>query len=137
MLLILAALAAPSVAEACTVTTSGLAFGSYDPFDPRPTDSTAVISVDCATPYTIELDAGQAGSFDPRALSSGEDVLEYNIFTSSSFSAIVGDGTGGTQTISGPGSSQPTDHVVHGRIFPQQNRTVGSYSDVLIVTILF
>lgn len=130
-------LGASAAAQCCTVSATGLAFGSYNPFDALPTDSTATITVDCPTSYTVELDGGQAGSFAPRSMSSVDDTLQYNIYTSPSFSTIVGDGSGATQTLAGAGAATPTEHVVHGRIFASQNPRIGSYSDLIVVTVNF
>ncbi|MBY6203271.1 Csu type fimbrial protein [Halomonas denitrificans] len=130
-------LGASAAARCCTVSASGLAFGSYDPFDALHRDSTATITVDCPTPYTVELDAGQSGNFTLRSMSSIDDTLQYNIYTSPTYTIVAGDGTGATQTLAGSGAPTPTDHVVYGRIFALQNPMIGSYSDLIVVTVNF
>jgi spore coat protein U-like protein len=140
LIILAAALAVAGQAWSCTVSTSGLVFGSYSLFDPMPTDSTAEIVVDCAAPYSISLDPGTYGSFAARAMAGdggGGDRLYYNLYTGPSFSVVWGDGSQGTATVGGPGSSEPARHAVHGRIPAGQNARVGGYSDPVIILIEF
>lgn len=131
----------------CSVNVTGLNFGSYDVFSTTPKDTTATITVTCKAPppapnppfVTISLNPGTSGSFAPRRLQrAGGDPLEYNLFTTPSFSTVWGDGSGGTQTQT---SLNPITNVtpwittLYGRIPARQNVSAGSYSDTIIVTI--
>lgn len=127
----------PALSWACTVSSTGVAFGGYNPFDALPTDSTAVVTVECGSAYTIALSEGQAATFNPRAMSGASDSLQYNLFTGADYSIVWGDGSSGTQVVSGPGDTQPVEHVVYGRCFAQQNARVGSYADTITVTVEF
>lgn len=127
----------PALSWGCTVSSTGVAFGGYNPFDSLPTDSTAVVTIDCESAYSISLSEGQAATFNPRTMSSANDSLQYNLYTAADHSVIWGDGSSGTQRVSGPGDLQPVEHVVYGRCFAQQNARVGSYSDTITVTLEF
>jgi spore coat protein U-like protein len=124
----------------CTVSASGHAFGAYNPFDLVPAETTSEITVNCPSPYIVKIDAGFSGSFDPRAMGrdgNPADHLQYNLYTAPNFSVVWGDGGSGTGTLSGPGGSETDLHIIHGRVPARQNAQVGSYSDVLIVTLEF
>lgn len=127
----------PALSWACTVSSTGMAFGSYNPFDDLPTDSTAFVRVECETAYNIALSQGQAATFHPRAMAGASDTLQYNLFTAADYSVTWGDGSGGTQVVSGPGEAQSVEHVVYGRSFARQNSRVGSYADTITVTLEF
>lgn len=124
------------VSANCTVTTSGVAFGSYDTFSTQPLQGAGSISVACspAMAYTIALSPG-SGSYAMRTLLSGGDTLGYNLFTDSTLTTVWGDGGGGTATVVGSGESAL--HTVYGRIPARQNVRAGSYSDSIVVTLTF
>lgn len=141
-LIALAALAGlPAWAQAqesttCTVSSSGVNFGSYDVFSTTPDDITGSITVSCSasTSYSIALSAGY-GSFATRTLTNGSHTLDYNLYTNSTLTTVWGDGSAGTSTVSGTAASQT--YTVYGSVPAQQNVTVGSYSDVIVVTLTF
>lgn len=127
----------PVLSWGCTVSSTGIAFGGYNPFDPLPTDSTAIVTVECQSAYNISLSEGQAATFNPRAMAGAGDSLQYNLFTGADYSVVWGDGSSGTQVVSGPGGLLPVEHVIYGRCFAQQNARVGSYADSITVTLEF
>lgn len=135
--LLVAAVLLPALAWGCTVSSTSIAFGGYNPFDSMPTDSTAIVTVECETAYNIALSEGQAATFHPRAMAGNADSLQYNLFTGSDYSVVWGDGSSSTQMVSGPGETQPVEHVIYGRIFAEQNALVGSYADTITVTLQF
>src|SRR5581483_8493063 len=73
-----------SVAAVCTITTSPVAFGAYDPISANAaTDLTASGSVNVActkgTPATIDLGNGASFAAGTRRMSSGSDFLNYGL----------------------------------------------------------
>ena len=130
----------------CTVNTSSMSFGSYDVFSNPPLDSAGTVSVNCTKDVVkanVTLSASPtSGIFNPRRMkrSGGSDLLDYNIFLDVSRAVIFGNGTGGTSIIN---LKRPTGKPapwfeninIYGRIFPGQNVSVGSYSDILTVTV--
>ncbi|MGR8979207.1 MAG: Csu type fimbrial protein [Gammaproteobacteria bacterium] len=135
----------PSKASAlllCTVSATGLSFGSFSPLTGSTVDSTATITVFCdaLANYTLTLSPGGSGTYTPRRMASGGNTLEYNLYRDAGRNQIWGNGTGGTYTVSGSifllGSN---DHTVYGRIplSTQRNAMVGSYSDSITVTVTY
>ncbi len=123
-------------AVACTVNAGGVSFGGYDPFSSLGLDGTGNIAVTCdvSAPYTIGLSPGN-GPYASRTMLSGAHTLTYNLFTDGTRTGVWGDGTGSTGTVSGNGSS--ANHTVYGRIPARQNAHVGTYSDIITVTVTF
>jgi len=126
----------------CSVTSSGLAFGSFNPLTDTSVDSTGTITVSCLAleSYTIALSPGGSGTYSPRRMANGGNYLEYNLYRDAGYSQIWGDGTGGSYTVDDSiliiGSK---DYTVYGRIplFSQRGAMVGSYSDSITVTITY
>ena len=89
-------------ARTCTITVSGLAFGSYIPARPTPLDSAASIQVTCVgdpdpgqNGYTISIDGGSSGTAASRYMVSGVNTLSYNLFQDAAFTTVWGDGISG------------------------------------------
>jgi len=125
-------------AAGCTVSTTGLNFGTYDVFSTLNDDITTMINVDCpnGTAYSIWLSSG-SGTFASRTLTTTGSALAYNLYLDSTHLTIWGDGTGGTGTFSGTGTGANVGTTVYGRIPARQNVAVGSYSDLITVTVTF
>jgi spore coat protein U-like protein len=140
------ALAASSAS--CSVDTSSaqIAFGTYDPLSLTPLDGVGTLRISCDknnVAATFALDRGGSVTFLPRKMSSGADVLPYNLYKGSPNSGIVfGDGSGGTQTAGAItqqiGQATFIGQVqVFGRIQPGENPGFGSYSDTIHVQVTF
>ena len=123
-------------AATCVVSTSGIAFGGYDPFVNQHVDSVANISVNCdeTTSYSIALSTG-SGSYDARAMTSGIHQLLYNLYSDATLTTVWGDGTGNSSTVSD--TQAIGSHNVYGRIPALQDAYVGVYSDTIVVTLTF
>lgn len=125
---------------ACTVNVSNaIDFGVYDPFLASPLDGTGMLYYECPPGLSIEIQLGPGGSgtFTNRAMSSGSDRLEYNLYLDAQRTEIWGDGTGNTGI--GPretakSGTQITAYVF-GRIFAQQDVALGTYQDTVVVTV--
>ena len=132
----------PAEASGCVVSADAVAFGGYSVFDPQPTATAGTIRYTCTQPVeppVIHLSAGHASSFAPRKMASTADSLDYNLFLDASCTTVWGDGTAGTSAYSGaaPLSGQGYEVTVYGCIPERQNVRAGSYSDAIVVTILF
>lgn len=125
----------------CNVTTTNISFGVYDVFSPTPLDSTGIISLTCdeAPPPDVVVAIGQSpnsGVFNPRQMRSATDLMDYNVYTDPARTAIWGDGTAGTSTVTQKVTKNKARLLtVYGRIPPAQDLAVGTYSDTLTVTI--
>lgn len=141
-------LAAPSpLMAACNVSATSLPFLAYDPASSSPKDTTGTVTVSCTVllgvglSWTVSLSKGSSASYSPRRMTNGVATLNYNIFTTTARTTIWGDGTGGTATISDAvllqiGTST-FNYTMYGRIPALQDVRRGSYSDSIVVTILY
>lgn len=134
----------------CSVSTSAVSFGVYNPLSSSPVDSTGNVRVTCGgvlgllVPYGIILNKGSfSTNFSPRKMASGGNRLNYDLYTSSARDTIWGDGSGGTQIVSSSITivllgGTFNDHTVYGRI-PGSQFTVppGGYSDTVTVTVTY
>ena len=130
---------------ACNVSTTSINFGNYDVFLATPLDSTGTVTVWCDENLRSDMiidigPSGNSGGFQPRKMrrSSGSELLDYNLYTNSSRTAVWGNGTAGTSTVNVgkiKKNDPPTSVTIFGRVPPGQNVSVGTYSDTLVVTI--
>jgi spore coat protein U-like protein len=74
---------------------------------------------------------------------SGTNTLSYNIYWSTAYSQIMGDGTGGSFagsagpfTVTAGGSNYATG-TMYGAIPAAQDAAVGSYSDIITMTVTY
>jgi spore coat protein U-like protein len=125
-------------ARACIINVTGVNFGSYDVFSNVALDSAGNIDINClnGVGYNITFSAGN-GTYEQRVMSSGAHSLNYNLFTAANRVLVWGDATNDSVTVSGSGTDETVDHVVYGRIPPNQNVYPGSYSDTITVEITF
>jgi spore coat protein U-like protein len=152
MMLWAAFLAMPSRAAtttSCTAATTGIAFGAYSPLSTTANASTGTLKVTCTGRGTgsvnvtlnVTLSTGLSNSYATRKMFSGVNALNYNIYWSTAYNQIIGDGTGG----SFPGSTQPFTVTAGGSNFATgtffgllpagQDVATGSYSDIITVTV--
>ena len=152
---VLILVSSPADATTCTVSTSGIAFGTYSPFSTSPNNSNGTLTITCkgggnqsSIPYAIALNSGvySGGSFSNRRmiLSTGGSYLSYQLYTNASYSQIWGDGlTGGTSTVSGScvltakPSRCTSTQTIYGQIPALQTPFAGSYSDTITVTVTY
>jgi len=138
----------------CTASASSVVFGAYNPLNAGPLDSTGIVSVTCTlTPqsnaakvnYSIALSTGASGSMLMRQMQSPPNQLGYNLYTTSAYAQIWGDGTGGSSVVSGSmklGASASewtitNMHTMYGRIPAAQDVQPGNYADTIVVTVTY
>lgn len=137
-------LAGAGHAMSCSVGASAIAFGTYDGLTGLQLDSTGTITYRCdevlpSDSIIIQLSRGNAPSYLPRTLQQGGYQLEYNLYLNALRTIIWGDGSAGTQQFGPffPSNGTSTHVSVYGRIAGGQHARGGSYSDVVIVTLVF
>ena len=135
-------------AQSCTIVATALAFGNYQPLSGSSSDTTATISVRCASSflpvmvsYTILLGTGIGGSYASRTLVSTGSRLAYQVYLDPAHLHAWGDGTSGTSAVGDAylTIAVPTtrNHTVYGTIPAAQRTAIGAYSDVLTVTVTY
>ena len=122
----------------CTISTTSVAFGSYDVFSATPRDATGTVQIDCAPRENIQvtLSPGSSSGFNPRTLRSGSNILTYNLFRNAGHTQIWGDGSAGTST-SSANNVRNTTLTVYGRVPAAQDAAVGNYADTIVATVIF
>lgn len=140
-------------AGSCTVSSSGLAFGTYQPLTfigkllSADKTSDAAISVACTAlaqggGYSIALGPSTVGnSIATRYLAnaSGGPAMAFNVYRDATYTSLWGDGfTGGLITGSLPVGDSNQSHTVFGRI-PAGQSTLwpGSFAGSLTITLTY
>jgi spore coat protein U-like protein len=117
------------------ISVTTLAFGNYDVYSTTPLDTAGTIFYSCPPPIlpTVEISAGNGGSYSPRLmqLAGGTETLQYNVYVDAARTTVWG-----ATPISVP-QGNALSVPFYGRIFAGQDVSVGSYSDTLIVTFNF
>ena len=140
-------------AGGCTIASSGLAFGAYQPltFAGKVTSvdrtSDATISMACTGivtggSFSIALGPSTVGnSMNPRLLSNplGGPTLAFNVYREASYSTVWGDGISGA-VIGGtiPVGNSNQSLTVYGKVpAGQSTARVGTYSGSLTMTVTY
>ena len=131
-----------TVTANCTVSTSALAFGNVDTISGSNVDGTGGLSVTCTSGTSWAASAGVGGgsgaSFANRRMTGGANLLNYNLYTSSGYTTVWGDGTGSTATIGGTGTGSAQAVTVYGRVGSGQTTVpAGAYADTVAVTVTY
>jgi spore coat protein U-like protein len=139
-----------TVNNSCNLTTTPLAFGSYDPSTGTAVTSTATVTAICTkgTVYSIGLDTGLNGSAATslgigvtRAMSgsAGGTDLGYELYTSNSYSTVWKQTAPNEPAFTaGAGTTSGTAYTVFGSIpASQYGVTPGNFSDTVTATITY
>lgn len=128
-------------AVSCGIGSSGLFFGTINPLSQTDVASVGTINLSCSggpLTYTIKLTQGN-GTMLQRLMKSGSNLLKYNLYTSNSYSTILGDGTAGSLAIDGQSITDTTDvaYFVFGKVsnVGLSSTVAGTYTDNISVTI--
>lgn len=133
-----------TVADACSVAATNLAFGSVTPVTNTNIDATSTVTVTCSlgTAYNITLDAGAnasvAGDVTKRRMKDGgTNHLSYQMYSDTARTVVWGN-TVGTNSVAGTGTGLGVAAIVYGRIpSGQQETATGSYTDTINVTVTY
>jgi spore coat protein U-like protein len=136
----------------CSASAGGLAFGVYNPLSAGGDTSTESLTVTCdahgngsaTVSPVVTLSTGLSGSYVTRTMFSGVNPLSYNIYLSTAYNQVVGDGTGGSVVggttpfvVVAGGSSVTVTLTFYGLIPASQNVLPGSYSDLISLTVTY
>lgn len=152
-------LAAHAAPPACTLSTTGLAFGTYIPTSGNAVTANGSINFSCT--YTgagftanLTISAGNSGSYTTRTLKMGAQSLNYNIYVNAAdteiFGGASGNGAAGTWyyylcypgrpvNCNGGGGQSGAPYVapMYGLLPAGQDVSAGTYSDTIVVTLTF
>lgn len=136
-----------SVAASCSISTTEMAFGAYDPAVTHiATDldaATGKVSVTCTNGETVTLTLGQGSNADAastdidpiRRMISGAELLSYDLFSESTRTTEWGNTAATGLDVTGTGAA--VESTVYGRVGQNQQVPVGSYSDTVVATVTF
>jgi len=124
----------------CTISVSNMDFGVIDTTIVGPVDQTATIDVSCtnASEYTIGIGSGLQPAGDgptDRRMTNGANVLAYGLYHDQSRTSSWGLSLTNVAIGIGTGSNQSL--TVFGRIFSDQQTSVGHYADSVVVTVYY
>lgn len=126
----------------CTIATSSLAFGAYDPIAANasdPLDGSGVVTLTCTKKATavIALGLGANASGATRQMSDGDgNLLTYELYQDAARTTVWDDDAGTLAAPEAP-SKAPRDFTVYGRVPGNQDVPAGSYSDTVEATVNF
>ena len=131
-----------TVAKNCSITTSAVAFGSYDPVVTHatsPLDGTGSVVVTCTkgAGTRINLGVGANASGSTRRMAGGGDFLTYELYQNTGRTTVWGSGASAGQTIAAAPSRAARTFTVFGRIPAGQDVSAASYNDTVVATINF
>lgn len=132
-----------TVTSNCSVSTTAVSFGSVNVLSGTNVDATGGISVTCTSGTAWAASANEGGgtgaTINDRKMTSGSNLLSYDLYTDSARTTIWGDGTTGNgSTITGTGSGSAQASTIYARVPSGQSSVpAGSYSDSVTVTVTY
>lgn len=142
----------PAHAITCSMSTTGIAFGVYDPLSGSNLDSTGTLRLTCSrglldvatVNYRVTLSAGNSGTTTERTLMSSSNTLTYNLYSDAARTSVWGNDANapsGTITFGLLGTilfgTVSRELTVYGRAFANQLVAAGAYRDTLTATVLY
>jgi spore coat protein U domain-containing protein, fimbrial subunit CupE1/2/3/6 len=135
-----------TVTNNCTITTSAISFGAYDPTVSNlstPLDATGSVTITCtkgaATTLGLSAGANSANATGTtRAMKSGSDYLSYELYQDTGRATVWGNS--GTSLFTPPvaPSKDPRTFTTYGRIPAGQDVPAGTtYTDTVTATVNF
>jgi spore coat protein U-like protein len=130
------ALAPGAARGACSVSTSGISFGAYNPFSAASLAGSGSMTLSCSGSVVayVMLSGGSSNNAGARRMTSGAERLSYNIYRDAALTRIWGDGSAYPGVwVSLPQAPLP----FYGSIPPGQDVAAGDYADALTITVNF
>ena len=130
------------VADCDLVTPATLNFGATQGVLAANVDQETNLLITCttSTPFNIGLDAGANESttddVTTRRLKSGSNFIGYQLYRNPAHSQVWGN-TIGTNTFAASGTGVEVQYPVYGRVPPQTTPPIGTYTDLVAVTVTF
>ncbi|MDX2220772.1 MAG: spore coat U domain-containing protein [Burkholderiales bacterium] len=131
----------------CSVTSTPIAFGSYDPISATAVTAEGTLSIRCTrgTAPSVAMGDGNNFSGGSRRMTDGTAFLSYNVFTPASNAPAASCAGASTPYPSiAPGfvltaapSNAARSYNICGQIPASQDVSAGAYSDTVVATITF
>ena len=130
------------VAPNCTINTTPLTFGTYDPVTANATsvlNGTGSVVVTCTNGTAATISMGEGlnpkapnPALPQRQMANGANRLSYALFSDAARSNVWS-----TASVSHVGNGLPATLTVYGAVDAAQNVPAGPYSDTVVATITF
>jgi spore coat protein U-like protein len=135
-----------TVIKSCSISTTPIAFGNYDPTSATTATAQGSVSAKCTkgTAVTVALDqglhqaTGSTGPIPARQMASGSNMLPYNIYTTSGGTTEWGNTTA-SEPVTQPSLSVNTALVftTYGSLPAGADVPIGSYADTVTASLVF
>ena len=135
-----------TVVANCSISTSAVAFGNYDPIVANKTvalDASGTVTVTCTSGSATTVTLGQGtnpntGSLAAtplRQMALTTNRLSYDLYSDTARSVIWADTTATGVAHTGTGAAVAL--TVYGRVPANQNKPAGAYADTVVATVTF
>ena len=128
----------------CTISTTPLDFGNYDPVGVNATADKAegtagVVTVACTKGSSgLRIDLGNGSNFSgTRRMAGGGDFLGYSLYKDAAHATAFGSGAVLGLALANAPSKAARTYSVYGLIPQNQDSTVAAYTDTVVATINF
>jgi len=132
--------ATPARAASCSLVVWPIAFGTYNVFATAPTDTDASVSFNCTASVSIiiTLSAGNASSLVRCNTGCSPTQLSYNLYLDAARTVIWGDQSHwSVYSNAHPPAGTWVYVQAYGRIPAGQDVAAGSYTDSVVVTVIY
>lgn len=131
-----------TVVNNCTITTSALSFGTYDPLTTHSAtglDGTGSVTITCSTGSTptVGISTGVNASGSARRLASGSNYLTYELYSDSGRATVWGNSGADLYAPAATPSRTARTFTVYGRVSGGQDVPAGVYTDTVTATVNF
>jgi spore coat protein U-like protein len=132
-----------TVTNNCTISTTALAFGPYDPVVANAStnlDGSGTVTVACTKGHsaTIGLGLGSNAAGSVRRMKdAGTNFLTYELYNESTRTTVWTDAGGGLLGTGVAPSKAPRPFTVYGRVPSNQDIPAGNYSDTVVASVNF
>lgn len=132
-----------SVSKNCTISTTPVNFGAYDPVVANassPQDSTGSVTVACTKGANarVGLDDGANSQGSTRRMQQSASAhLNYEIYKDAARTSRWGTTVDESLDLGAAPNRNPRTYPAYGRIPAGQDATVGSYTDTVVATVNF
>lgn len=135
------------VIDNCTISTSAIAFGNYDPIVANAAsalDGTGSVTVTCTLNDGVQITLGQGVNPDTgssataparRMVDGASNHLSYSLYSDEPRTAVWGDDA--SVDVEATGTGEADAHTVYGSVDAGQNNPAGSYTDTVVATVTF
>ncbi|HEY6508719.1 MAG TPA: spore coat U domain-containing protein [Vicinamibacterales bacterium] len=132
-----------SVTKNCTIATSPVNFGAYDPVAANataPLDGIGTITVTCTKGAASKVGlspGGNAQGTTRRMTQGAAEYLAYELYKDTSRSTVWGDGIDTALDVPAAPNRNPRTFTAYGRVTGAQDAAVGNYTDTVLATVNF